>query len=267
MSTEYEWGSFSLDGKVAVVTGGGSGIGKAICELFAKKGAMVEILDLDLKKAEEVVKGIAESNSKGSAHASQMDVTDEKQVSEVFAEIAKRKGTIDILVNNAGVSTIGTVEQATQKDMEFVLNVNVKGVFYCCKAVAPIMVKGGGGAVVNMGSIASVIGLRDRFTYSASKGAVLTMTLSMANDYVKQGIRVNAVCPARIHTPFVDGYLKKHYPGKEKEMFENLSKYQPMGRMGQPKEVAALVLYLASREAAFVTGAEYRIDGGVTGLT
>ncbi len=261
----YEWGSFSLKGMVAIVTGGGSGIGKAICELFGKKGAIVELVDVNLDAGKAVADGIIKAG--GAANASKVDVTDQKAVIAFAEDVMKRRGRIDVLVNNAGVSAIGTVEQCEEKDMEKVIAVNIKGVYNFCKAVAGPMQKNGGGSVVNLGSICSLAGLRDRFAYSMSKGAVFTMTQSMANDYVDKGIRVNCVCPARIHTPFVDGYLKKFYPGKEAEMFKKLSEYQPIGRMGQPKEVAALVLYLASKESSFCTGAAYPIDGGVTNLT
>src|SRR5206468_12220828 len=154
-------------------------------------------------------------------------------------------------------------EQTPPAELDRVYEVSVRGVYLCARAVSPVMLGQGGGVIVNMASIASLIGLVDRFAYSMSKGAVLTMTRSIAIDYVKRGIRCNCICPARVHTPFVDGYLAKHYPGREAEMMRTLSEYQPIGRMGTPEEVAYLALYLCSDEASFVTGQAYPIDGGV----
>jgi NAD(P)-dependent dehydrogenase (short-subunit alcohol dehydrogenase family) len=166
-------------------------------------------------------------------------------------------------VNNAGIAHIGTVTSTTEADLQRIYDVNVKGVYLCSKAAVPRMVEAGGGVILNLASIASLIGLLDRFAYSMSKGAVLTMTRSIAVDYIKQGIRCNCVCPARVHTPFVDGYLRDTYPGREQEMFRQLSEYQPIGRMAEPEEVAALALYLCSDEASFITGQAFPIDGGV----
>jgi NAD(P)-dependent dehydrogenase (short-subunit alcohol dehydrogenase family) len=177
--------------------------------------------------------------------------------------VLAESGRIDILVNNAGIAHIGTVESTTEADLDRIYSVNVKGVHLCSQAAVPAMVKEGGGVILNLASIASLIGLTDRFAYSMSKGAVLTMTRSIAVDYVKQGIRCNCICPARVHTPFVDGYLRDTYPGREEEMFKQLSEYQPIGRMAEPDEVAALALYLCSDEASFITGQAYPIDGGV----
>ena len=171
-----------------------------------------------------------------------------------------------MLVNNAGIASVGTVTSTTEEDFDRVLSVNVKGVFHCLQAGVTRMKESGGGAIVNLASIASLIGIPDRFAYSMSKGAVLTMTLSVARDFVSEGIRCNCICPARVHTPFVDGYLARHYPGREAEMFETLSRTQPIGRMGRPEEIAALALYLCSDEAGFVTGAAYPIDGGATSM-
>jgi NAD(P)-dependent dehydrogenase (short-subunit alcohol dehydrogenase family) len=175
-------------------------------------------------------------------------------------------GKIDILVNNAGVANIGTATSTSEGDFDRVMSVNVKGVYQCLHAVLPIMVEGGGGVVLNMSSIAAITGLKDRFAYSASKGAVHTMTLSIAADYLEQGIRCNAICPARVHTPFVDGYLEKNYPENKDEMFETLSKVQPIGRMAKPEEIAKLALYLCSDDSSYVTGQAYNIDGGYMSL-
>jgi 2-keto-3-deoxy-L-fuconate dehydrogenase len=174
-------------------------------------------------------------------------------------------------VNSAGVSHIGTVESTSEEDMDRLYKVNVKGVYNCLRAGIAVMRRGGseeggggvkGGVIVNMCSIAATVGIPDRFAYSMTKGAVYSMTLSVAKDYLKEQIRCNCISPARVHTPFVDGFLKKNYPGKEAEMFEKLSKTQPIGRMAKPEEIAGLILYLCSDEASFITGCDYPIDGG-----
>jgi len=170
---------------------------------------------------------------------------------------------LDILVNNAGIAHVGTIERTSEADLDRLYAVNVKGVFLGARAAVPIMLRQGGGVILNMASIASLVGVPDRFAYSMTKGAVLTMTMSIAIDYVKQNIRCNCICPARIHTPFVDQYLARHYAGREREVLQQLSAYQPVGRMGTAEEVAYLALYLCSDEASFVTGQAYPIDGGV----
>lgn len=250
---------FSLKGKTAIITGGGSGIGKAISQLFAQQGASVYILDYDKGSAEEVA---AQAKKEGGhAVAVSCDVSNQQQVKEVVGNIAQEAGSIQLLVNNAGVAHVGNVETTAEDDFNRLLGVNVKGVYNCLQAVIPHMKKTGG-AILNMASIASSVGLPDRFAYSMTKGAVLGMTLSTARDYISQNIRCNCISPARVHTPFVDGFIAKNYPGKEKEMFEKLSKTQPIGRMAEPAEIAYLVLYLCSDEAAFITGCDYPIDGG-----
>lgn len=250
---------FSLKGKTAIITGGGSGIGKAISLLFAQQGASVYILDYDKGSAEEVA--TQTKNEGGHAVAVSCDVSNQQQVKEVVGNIAQEAGGIQLLVNNAGVAHVGNVETTAEEDFNRLLGVNVKGVYNCLQAVIPHMKKTGG-AILNMASIASSVGLPDRFAYSMTKGAVLGMTLSTARDYISQNIRCNCISPARVHTPFVDGFIAKNYPGKEKEMFEKLSKTQPIGRMAEPAEIAYLVLYLCSDEAAFITGCDYPIDGG-----
>jgi 2-keto-3-deoxy-L-fuconate dehydrogenase len=251
--------SFRLDGKVAVVTGGGSGIGRAIAERFAASGAAIRILDLNLKDAEETVHNIAENGGQAAAFA--CDVTDQAKVTEVFSQIFAR-AKVTILVNNAGVSHIGNVESTTEADFDRVYCVNVKGYYNCIRACAGHMKGNGGGVILNMASIAGSAGLGDRFAYSMSKGAVIAMTYSVAKDYLQHNIRCNCISPARVHTPFVDDYLKKNYPGREQEMYEKLAKTQPLGRMGEPEEVAALALFLCSDDASFVTGTDYPLDGG-----
>jgi NAD(P)-dependent dehydrogenase (short-subunit alcohol dehydrogenase family) len=234
---------FQLTGKVAAVTGGGSGIGAAIARTFRQAGARVAVLDV----------------SPGADFT--CDVSSAASVRETFQKLDR----LDILVNNAGIAHIGTVETTTEQDFERIFQVNVKGVFLCSQAAIPLLLRSSSGVILNMASIASLIGVADRFAYSMSKGAVLTMTRSIATDYMKR-IRCNCICPARVHTPFVDAYLAKNYPGREKEMFQKLSEYQPIGRMGSPDEVAALALYLCSEEASFITGQAYPIDGGVLTL-
>jgi 2-keto-3-deoxy-L-fuconate dehydrogenase len=255
--------NFRLDGKVAVVTGGGSGIGQAIALRFAANGATVRIVDVNLRQAEETVKRVLDNGGAASGHA--CDVADQAQVQETFQQIfAKEK--VSILVNNAGVSHIGTVESTTEEDFNRVFRVNVKGIYNGIHACIGHMKENGGGVILNMASIAGSAALADRFAYSMSKGAAVAMTYSVAKDYISYNIRCNCISPARVHTPFVDDYLKKNYPGREKEMYERLAKSQPIGRMGKPEEVAALALFLCSDEASFVTGVDYPLDGGFFNL-
>jgi len=183
------------------------------------------------------------------------------QVVSVIDQIVS-KNSPDILVNNAGIAFVGDLLNTTVEDMDRLYQVNVKGVYNCMYTTIQSMIDNGGGVILNMASTAATVGIADRFAYSMTKGAVLTMTYSVAKDYVDKNIRCNSISPARIHTPLVDGFLTKNYPGKEQEMFENLSKTQPIGRMGKPEEVADLVLFLCSDEASFITGTDYPIDGG-----
>src|SRR5947207_13878518 len=252
---------FRLTNKLAVVTGAGSGIGAAIATLFGRQDAHVVALDLNGSAAAAIAERIVAAG--GSAEPMACDVADAEAVSRAFERITAARRRVDILVNNAGIAHVGTIEQTTEADLDRLYRVNVKGVFLCTRAVVPLMVAQGGGVILNMASIASLVGVPDRFAYSMSKGAVLTMTMSIAIDYVKQGIRCNCICPARVDTPFVEGYLRKHYPGREAEMRRTLEQYQPIGRMCKPEEVASLAMYLCSDEAAFVTGQAYPIDGGV----
>ncbi|HEX2716529.1 MAG TPA: glucose 1-dehydrogenase [Gemmatimonadaceae bacterium] len=252
-----------LTGKTAIVTGAGSGIGRAIAIRFGEAGARVAALDIDAAAAEQTAAGIARSG--GEAAAIACDVTHQSQVDDAFRIAHERLGAADIVVNSAGIAHVGTVEQTTEADLDRVYAVNVKGVYNCLRAAVAAM-KGRGGAILNIASVASTVGIPDRFAYSMSKGAVLTMTYSVARDYVTHGIRCNCVAPARIHTPFVDGFLASNYPGREREMFETLSRTQPIGRMGRPEEVADLALFLCSDDAAFVTGSNYAVDGGFVTL-
>ncbi len=247
---------FNLTNKTAVITGAASGIGRAVALLFAKQGAIVHILDLNKENTEAVLNEIAASSGKAVAHT--CNVAIQKEVVDVFSSIGKT----DILVNCAGISHIGKAESTTEADFDRIYSVNVKGMYNCLFAAIPQMKKNGGGVILNMCSITAHVGIPDRFAYSMSKGAVQGMTISVAKDYIHDGIRCNSVSPARVHTPFVDDFLAKNYPGKEKEMFDKLSKTQPIGRMAQPEEIAHLVLYLCSDEAAFITGCDYPVDGG-----
>ncbi len=247
---------FRLDHKTAVVTGGGSGIGKAIARLFAAQGAKVHILDLYESPAGMTAEEIVQTG--GSAWVYSCDVTSQPEVLAAFKAI----GPLHALVNCAGVAHIGKAGNTSESEFDRVMRVNVKGVYNCIHAAIPFLQQAGGGSIINMASIAGQSGLADRFAYSTSKGAVMAMTLSVAKDYIGDNIRCNSISPARVHTPFVDGYLQQHYPGREKEMFEALSRTQPIGRMGEPDEVAALALYLCSDEASFITGTDYPIDGG-----
>ena len=252
---------FKLSGKVAVITGGGSGIGQAISTLFGRQGAHVEVLDVDGRAAGDTAAAIVSSG--GSAGGAACDVSDAAAVTSAFERVVARTRRLDILINNAGIAHVGSIERTSEDDLDRLYRVNVKGVFLCTRAAVPVMVRQGGGVILNMASIVSFIGVADRFAYSMTKGAVLTMTKSVAIDYVKQGVRCNCICPARIHTPFVDGFVKKNYPGREEAVLQELAEYQPMGRMGTPEEVAYLALYLCSDEASFVTGQAYPLDGGV----
>ncbi|WP_028787771.1 SDR family NAD(P)-dependent oxidoreductase [Terrimonas ferruginea] len=251
---------FSLQTKKAVVTGGGSGIGQAIAVLLAKQGAEVHILELGEEQAADTHALIREAG--GTAFVHVCNVAAQPDVLRVFEEI----GAIHILVNNAGIAHVGKADTTTEEDFDRIMQVNVKGVYNCLYAGIPQLRKAGGGSIINMTSIASIVGIPDRFAYSTAKGAVRAMTLSVAKDYLADNIRCNCISPARVHTPFVDGFLAKNYPDNREEMFEKLSRTQPIGRMGRPDEVAALALYLCSDEASFVTGCDYPIDGGFTTL-
>ncbi|QEC51225.1 NAD(P)-dependent dehydrogenase (short-subunit alcohol dehydrogenase family) [Anseongella ginsenosidimutans] len=250
---------FNLNNKTAIVTGGGSGIGLAISKLFARKGARVYIFEMNAEQAQWTAKEIQAEG--GDATAVSCDVSDQEQVKQQVAAILDRQ-PVDILVNNAGIAHVGNLEGTSEGDFDRIFRVNVKGVYNCMHALIGSMKANGGGVILNMASVAASVGIPDRFAYSMSKGAVLTMTYSVAKDYVRDGIRCNCISPGRVHTPFVDGFLAKNYPGREKEMFEQLAKTQPIGRMASPEEIAALALFLCSAEAGFITGCDYPIDGG-----
>jgi len=251
----------SLADRVAVVTGGGSGIGRAISLLFAEQGAHVVILDVAEESARKVCEEIAAQGGAASFYA--VDITDTAGVERAFASAKDALRRLDILVNNAGIAHVGKLDDTTLEDFERVYQVNVRGAFLCAKAAIQTMLAQGSGVILNMASIASLIGLEERFAYTASKGAILSMTRSIAVDYMTRGIRCNCICPTRVHTPFVDGFVAKNFPGREQEMLQKLAAYQPLGRMGTPEEVAVMALYLCSDEASFITGQAFPIDGGV----
>ncbi len=240
-----------LKNKTAIVTGGASGIGLAITKVFAENGAKVHILE---------IKDDVKFDLEGKIEIYQCDVSDQKQVQEVIGKIT-RSGQLDILVNNAGIAHVGNIEKTSEDDLDRLYRVNVKGVYNCIKASIGALKKSRG-VILNMASIVSHVGIPDRFAYSMTKGAVLTMTYSVAKDYIGDGVRCNSISPARVHTPFVDGFLAQNYPDREQEMFEKLSKTQPIGRMAKPEEVANLALYLCSKKAGFITGTDFPIDGG-----
>ncbi|HKT37349.1 MAG TPA: glucose 1-dehydrogenase [Ktedonobacterales bacterium] len=255
---------FRLDGKRALITGAGSGIGEAIARLFAAQGAQVLVADIQPEAATRVSASIVQHD--GVASALTLDVADETQVCATFAGIAAQYGRLDILVNNAGISHVGNILETSLEDWERVLRVNATGVFLCAREGVRRMLEQEpkGGVLINLSSAAALIGLERRVPYSASKGAVLALTRSLAIDYVGAGIRCNAICPGTVQTPFVEGYLKRNFAGQEDAVRQTLHARQPLGRMGLPEEIAAAALYLASDEAAFVTGSALVIDGGWT---
>lgn len=255
---------FSLTNKTAVITGGGSGIGLAIARRFAAHGAAVEILDFSETALASAVEELREAGH--DAHGAVCDVGDTAAVEAAFAAVLRRRERLDILVNNAGIAHVGNALTTTPEDFARVQRVNVQGVANCTQTALRHMTAHGGGVILNMGSIVAQVAIADRFAYAASKGAVLAMTYSVARDFLAQGIRCNALLPGRIHTPFVDGFIAKNYPGREEEMFGKLSATQPIGRMGTPDEVAAAALFLCCDEASFVTGTAWPVDGGTLTL-
>jgi NAD(P)-dependent dehydrogenase (short-subunit alcohol dehydrogenase family) len=251
-----------LSNKQAVITGAASGIGLAIARCFAAQGASIIALDLDRDKAREASESI-EAKFHNRAVGLGCDVASEASVAEAFSQITD---PVDILVNCAGIAHVGNLETTEVSDMDRLFAVNVRGTYLCMKAVVPVMLQHGGGSILNLASIAATRGISDRFAYSMTKGAVLAMTLSVAKDYLAAKIRCNCISPARIHTPFVDGFLARNYPGEEAEKMKGLAAAQPIGRMGTPDEVAGLALFLSSDGASFITGCDYPIDGGFFNL-
>ena len=255
-----------LQNKVAIITGGGRGIGKAIALRFAKEGAKIAIWEKDTTAGREVAEEITSSG--GLVTLIECDITDSQNVESSLQKTIQTIGKPTHLINNAGIAHVGSVTDTSEEDFDLVMKVNTKGMFLCLKRVLPVMKEQGNGVILNMASIASRLGISERFAYSASKGAVLAMTLSVAKDFVDQGIRCNCICPGRVHTPFVDGFLDKYYPEEieKKQKFEELSKYQPIGRMGNPQEIASLATFICSEDASFITGVAYDVDGGTMTL-
>ena len=255
---------FRLDGKRALITGAGSGIGEAIARLFAQQGAQVIVADLVAEAAQRVTSTISEQG--GAASTLVLDVADEPQVRAAFGTVVDQYGRLDILVNNAGISHVGSILETSLEEWERVMRVNAGGVFLCAREAVRLMLaqEPRGGVIINMSSAAALIGVERRLPYSASKGAVLSMTRSIAIDFVDQGIRCNALCPGTVQTPFVEGYLKRNFPGQEDAVRQTLHARQPIGRMGRPIEIANMALYLCSAEAEFVNGSVITIDGGWT---
>jgi 2-keto-3-deoxy-L-fuconate dehydrogenase len=251
----------SLAGKVSIVTGGASGIGAATVRAFAAEGAIVYAADLDAPGAERLAAELRETGADVTGLG--LDVTLSSAVDAAFRSVIERSGRVDALVNSAGVAHVGTLLDTSESDLDRLYAVNVKGTINACRAAVREMIGQGGGTIVNLASIASVIGLTDRFAYTMTKGAVHALTRSIAVDYMKQGVRCNCICPTRVHTPFVDGFIKRNYPGREAEMFQKLSEYQPMGRMAKPEEVAAMALFLSTDASSFITGHAMPVDGGV----
>jgi meso-butanediol dehydrogenase / (S,S)-butanediol dehydrogenase / diacetyl reductase len=246
-----------LRDKICIITGGASGIGKAACVMFAREGATVIVADKSLKPAAEVA-----SLAGNGAVAMEMDAADSKSVQRTTKQTVERFGRIDVLVNNAGYGIPGNVVQTDEDDWDRLMAVNVNGVFFGCKYVIPVMQKQGGGAIVNTASIVATVGIRDRAAYCASKGAVAALTRAMALDHVADNIRINAIAPGTIDSPyFQDMFLKSP---RAAELRRELEARQAMNRLGKPEEIAAGMLFLASDEASFMTGSILTIDGGMT---
>ena len=256
--------SGKLQNKVAIITGAGSGIGKSIAKLFAEEKSKAYLLDVIEDSGLETKNEIIQNG--GEAEFLYCDVSIEESVKNAVRNVLELNQRIDILVNNAAISHIGNIEQTSVSDLDRLYNVNIKSVYFVTKETIGSMVEAGGGVILNLASIVSKIGISDRFAYSMSKGAVLSMTMSIAKDYIDKNIRCNCICPARVHTPFVDDYLKRNYVGREEEIFKQLSDFQPIGRMGTPDEIAKLALFLCSDDSQFITAASYDIDGGVMNL-
>ncbi len=249
---------FSLTHKSALVTGAGSGIGAAIAETFAQAGARVFVTDRDDAAGQATVGRIIAAG--GRAEFQRLDIGDEAQCAAVAGAVLAAAGHLDILVNNAGIGHVGTMINTTAADLDRLHAVNVRGTFLVTQAFFPSMLARKSGAIVNIASIGGLLGVRDRLAYTMTKHAVVGLTRAMALDHARDGIRINAICPGRVQTPWVTATIQK-YPDP-KAAYEEMCSTQPMGRMGKPEEIAAAALYLASDEAAFVTGTTLTPDGG-----
>jgi len=255
---EGEKQAFRLDGRHALVTGGASGIGEATVKELARAGAIVWIADINLANAEALARSV------GSAKVLHLDVTSKESIAAAVARI----GRLDILVNNAGIGHVGSIEATEPEDFDRLMNVNVRSVYLVTRGFLPLLLNAGTtsgrtGTIVNIGSVAGQVGIKQRFAYCTSKGAVLAMTRQLAVEYPKT-LRVNAICPGTVETPFVEGYLEKFHKHNKEEVRTELRARQPIGRLGQPEEIASMVRYLVSDEAAFITGSLFNIDGGWT---
>lgn len=255
---------FRLDGKTALITGGGSGIGREIALLFGKQGATVVIGDVNDEAASAVAQEITDAGDK--AFNVSLDVTQMSSAEAAISTIVERTGSLDTLINNAGIGMVGSLTETTPEDFARLISVNVNGVYNCSYVAVNQMLsqEPKGGVIVNIASIAGIVAVNRRFAYGTTKGAVISMTQSTAMDYVDQGIRCNCICPGTVETPFVEAYLQRYHAGEVEETRQQLHARQPLGRMGRPEEIAPLALYLASDEAAYVTGAQMVIDGGLT---
>ena len=249
---------FDLTGKTAIVTGSGSGIGQSIATAFAGAGAYVVVAELNPEAGQKAVDAIRKQG--GQAEFVKLDVSDESSCKAAGHHVLSTRGRCDILVNNAGIGHVGTALTTTGEDLDRLHAVNVKGMLFMTQAVLPSMLERGAGSVVNLASIGGIVGIRDRLAYCATKFAVVGMTKCMALDHADKQVRFNCICPGRVETPFVQQRLKE-YPDPKKA-YEQMAATQALGRMGTPDEIAAAALYLASDEAAFVTGSSLIIDGG-----
>lgn len=250
--------AFSLQGRHALVTGGASGIGEATVKELVRAGAFVYIADINLPAAQAL------SQSLGSSQALHLDVTSPQSIAAAVAQLTR----LDILVNNAGIGHVGSIEQTEPEDFDRLLNVNVRAVYLVTRAFLPLLLAAGEngdptGTIVNIASVAGIIGIKQRFAYCTTKGAVVNMTRQLAVDYPKT-LRVNAIAPGTVETPFVEGYLDKFHKENKEEVRAELRARQPIGRLGRPDEIASMVRYLASSEAAFINGSIFTIDGGWT---
>jgi len=249
--------SMSLTSKITLVTGAGSGIGAAVARRFGASGAFVYVVDIDETKGNATVADLTSGGHR--AAFLRLDVSDPKACDELARQVLEKSGRLDVLVNNAGIGHVGTILQATAEDLDRLYAVNVRGVFNLSKAFIGSMIERGSGSIINMASIAGIVGITDRAAYTTTKFAVVGLTKAMALDHAKAGVRINCICPARVETPFVKARIAE-YPDPEKA-YQEMSMSQPIGRMATPDEIAAAALYFAQDESAFVTGTAFVIDG------
>jgi meso-butanediol dehydrogenase / (S,S)-butanediol dehydrogenase / diacetyl reductase len=249
-----------LKGKTAIITGGGTGIGRAIALAYAREGAKVAVLGRRRDQLEEVVKEASQGG--GTGKATVCDVTRSQQIQEAVREVESAFGPVNVLVNNAGALSVSTVESISEEDWDRVLETNLTGPFLMCRAVLPSMRRGGGGAIVNIGSVLGLVGMKDRAAYCASKGGLTLLTKAMALDHAHENIRVNCICPAIVETTLVKGLFSDTQDGQKRK--EARIGTLPLGRFGQPQDVAELAVFLASDESSWLTGTAIPVDGGLT---